>query len=178
MDMIYLIGGAARVGKSNLARLILERQKIPFFSTDAFVLALRDVAPELGVKDQLPYPDLGLKFFPYLERLVKYLDGSLDNYVLEGEVILPEFVDKLSRDYSVRAVFLGNTRITLEQMKKHVGKNDWISGLSKDIQESLVPWIRGNSEFFKQECQTYDQPFFDLGKDYQETLQKAYDSLV
>lgn len=175
--MIYLIGGAARVGKSNLAKRLLEKNKVPFFSTDALVHTLKKLAPNLGVTDELPYPEIGERFFPYLEMLVRHMGFGTSDYCFEGEVILPSFSTKL-RDYDVRAIFLGNSNPNSEDLLKFVGPNDWISELSKERQTGLPLWITESSEFFKNECLKNEQPYIDLSEGYEMGLERAHNILV
>lgn len=175
--MIYLIGGAARVGKSNLAKRLLERNKVPFFPTDALVHTLKNVAPSLGVSDELPYPEIGEKFFPFLEMLVKHVGFGVRDYCFEGEVLLPSFPERL-KDYKVRAVFLGNSRPKKDELLKFVGPNDWIGELSRERQEGLPAWIIKSSEFFKMECLKYRQHYIDLAEGYEKGMEKAYKLLV
>lgn len=175
--MIYLIGGAARVGKSNLAQLLLERNKVPFFSTDALVHTLKKLAPDKGITDELPYPEIGERFFPYLEMLIRHKGFAIRDYCFEGEVVLPSFVSQL-KDYKVRAVFLGNSNPRKEELLEFVGQNDWISELSRERQERLPAWIVETSRFFDSECRRLEQPYVDLAKRYEGGIEKAYHILV
>ena len=47
--MIYLIGGAARTGKTIIARRLPSERNIPYFCVDYIVSALEQGAPELGI---------------------------------------------------------------------------------------------------------------------------------
>lgn len=176
--MIYLIGGTARVGKSHLAKLIVKNKHIPFFPTDALIQTLKDLTPQLGIADRLPYPELGERFYPYLERLIYHLNLRLDDYLIEGEVILPRFIPKLAQKFSIKAVFLGNSQITLPQLLKYPGKNNWVAKLNKKDQAILAPWIKQSTEFFEKDCLKHHQTYFDLGQNYHQTLKQAYEELA
>lgn len=52
--MIYIIGGAARAGKTIIARRMLIERNIPYFCVDYFVSALDQAAPELGIDAESP----------------------------------------------------------------------------------------------------------------------------
>jgi hypothetical protein len=60
--VIYLVGGAPRVGKSSLAQRILAIDGIPWLPTDVIRTVVRQVAPEVDAIDQDPVdgsPGLG-----------------------------------------------------------------------------------------------------------------------
>jgi predicted kinase len=52
--ILYLLGGAPRVGKSALAQRLLETEGIPWLPTDVVRTVLRRVLPELDAADQDP----------------------------------------------------------------------------------------------------------------------------
>ena len=52
--VLYLVGGAPRVGKSALAQHLLENDGIPWLPTDVVRTVLRRVLPELDSVDQDP----------------------------------------------------------------------------------------------------------------------------
>ena len=62
---LYPVGGAPRVGKSSLARRLLELDQIPFLPTDVLRTVLRRVLPELDAIDQDPVDALLLAEFMY-----------------------------------------------------------------------------------------------------------------
>jgi hypothetical protein len=49
LEMLYLIGGAARAGKTILGHRLFRERSIPYFCVDYFVSALDQGAPELGI---------------------------------------------------------------------------------------------------------------------------------
>jgi len=55
-------------------------------------------------------------FFPYLERFVWGVNSLTDHYVIEGVDFLPVQVAQLSTQYPIRTVFLGCSRLTLEDL--------------------------------------------------------------
>jgi hypothetical protein len=68
--IVYLVGGAPRVGKSVLAQRLLALDGIPWLPTDVIRTVVRRVAPEVDAVDQdpvrqqcevlrVPYVDVG-----------------------------------------------------------------------------------------------------------------------
>jgi hypothetical protein len=52
--ILYLVGGAPRVGKSTLAQRLSKLDRIPWLPTDVVRTVLRRVLPELDAADQDP----------------------------------------------------------------------------------------------------------------------------
>ncbi len=52
--MLYVIGGAARAGKTLLAQRLFRNHRTPYFCVDYFVSALQHRAPELGIIGESP----------------------------------------------------------------------------------------------------------------------------
>lgn len=70
--MIYLIGGVPRVGKTTLAKLILERKGVPFVPADTLAHTLTHVYPQLGVRfgQEGAWESIPEKFYPFLKSFV------------------------------------------------------------------------------------------------------------
>src|SRR5215469_12070622 len=64
-------------------------------------------------------------FFPYLERFVWGVSALADQYVIEGVDLLPAQVAQLSTQYPIRAVFLGCSRLTLEDLDHYSGRSGY-----------------------------------------------------
>lgn len=175
--MFYLIGGAPRTGKSTLAQKLVERNAIPFVSTDVLLHMVSDTLPELSLTK--PYEEIPEKFFPYIKNLFKHLDSSLKNYTVEGDLLLPSHISVLQKEYELRSCFLGFSSITLQELEQHVGENDWIQELPASEKANLPKWIMAKSLQIKQECDRYNVPYVDMSSDsYEQCLERAYSFLV
>jgi hypothetical protein len=100
MDMIYLIGGAPRAGKSILCQQIATRLKIGWISTD-LVMELLRLKNEEGIKREWNAAPEAVTstaewFFPYLERFVWGVNSLAEHYVIEGVDFLPAQVAQLA----------------------------------------------------------------------------------
>src|SRR3712207_2426111 len=116
--MIYLVGGAPRVGKSLLGQRVAAKLKAGWISTDVLVQLL-SVKNEAGIKVEWNAAPATITakaewFFPYLERFIWGVSSLADNYVIDGVDFLPAQVAQLAPQYQLRAVFLGCSRMTLE----------------------------------------------------------------
>jgi hypothetical protein len=110
--MIYQIGGPPRIGKSTLAKILLQKNNVPFVPTDAVFHTLKDTPPTPIVDDKLGHQQKAIDFYPFLRELIKHLHWSGTDFCVEGDAFLPEQIDQLIHDpefekIHMRCVFLG-----------------------------------------------------------------------
>lgn len=152
--MIYLIGGSPRVGKSVLAKAVVE-------ATGSELVATDDLCRE--AKARLPEDERHVKFplsgfsgnpdentltpdewvalqttsahslEPEINALVKVAVQSGRMLVIEGVHLLPELVEKLVEKFgekAVHAVFLlsGDAELVIGGMAKNTNPHDWLKG--------------------------------------------------
>ncbi|MDO8497404.1 MAG: hypothetical protein Q7S61_02560 [bacterium] len=182
--MLYLIGGAPRVGKSTLAKLILERNKIAYVDADWIVHMLMFAAPQLGVKvfsdfNEHEFKKKAVNFYPFLFQFVKYNQPVVDHYVIEGDSFLPEHVLKLQKEFQVKTCFLGTSKLKPETLLNNPSKNDWwIKKLNSQQLNDLCKWIMNMSNFLEKECTTYKITYIDVAKNHREQIEKTYQYLT
>ena len=177
--MIYFIGGVPRVGKSTLAQILLERDKVSYVDTDWIISMLMFAAPQLGIKyapefNNTEFIKKAENFFPYLYQFVKYNQFVVDKYTVEGDSFLPKHIAKLQGEFSLKACFLGVSILKPETLIQHTSKNNWIKDLTKEQLNKLCEWILSMSTFYRNESEIYKLPYFDLSTNWQKTLEKAY----
>jgi hypothetical protein len=170
--MIYLIGGAPRVGKTTLSRMIMERKGIPFLSTDVIRDAVDKAYPQLGLMDA-EWEKRPSAFFPLFVSLARFAQYAQPNHVIEGDIFLPKQVKLLSHHMDVKCLFLGTSNVQLSGLKINT-HNDWVSGLPRREQAALPQKIISVSEMFKTEAEKYKIPYFDLSADRAAKLEEAY----
>src|SRR5579859_5190564 len=128
-DMIYLIGGAPRTGKTILGQRLCTALKVGWVSTDLLMELLRVAnAPGRKVEWNAAHTAISAHaewFFPYLERFIWGVNSLADHYVIEGVDFLPAQVAQLSTQYPIRAVFLGCSRMTLEGFTQFSGRSGY-----------------------------------------------------
>ncbi len=181
--MLYLIGGVPRVGKSTLAKLILERDAIAYVDTDWIVHMLMFAAPQLNVKvftefNEHEFRNKAVNFYPFLCQFVKYNQPVVEKYVVEGDSFLPEHVSKLQKDFQVKACFLGLSNLQPEILLNNPSKNNWIKKLNSQQVVDLCEWVVEMSTFLKKECDLYKIKYFDLAIKHSEQIEKAYRYLL
>src|SRR5215831_18634126 len=154
--MIYLIGGAPRAGKSILGQRLCTILNVGWVSTDLLMDLLR-VQNAAGIKmkwDAAPEAITANAewFFPYLERFMWGVSSLADNYAIEGVDFLPAQVAQLSNQYPIRAVFLGCSRMTLEDLTQFPGRSKGYSHLHEALRRQIVEDVPRWSEFIRQEA--------------------------
>jgi 2-phosphoglycerate kinase len=175
--MIYLIGGTPRVGKTTLAKILMERKAIPFVSADVLSHALDRAYPNLEIRSGgwASIPD---KFYTYLREFIKSSTHNLPDYIIEGDSFFPEHVKKLSEEFQIKSVFLGASHTTLDLIKSNVLHSDWVSTLPQEKQEKLPEWLMSTSEMFKKEAEKHNIRYFDVSEGREKILEEAFTYLI
>lgn len=178
--MIYLIGGAIRTGKSNLAHKILKDKKISVISTDVIIGLLMDYVKPQDTSDARTYiVKKAENFFPHLKKMIKINTVlGIQDIVYEGDIILPEYVATLSNEYTFKACFLGFSNITVDMLKKHVGNHKWLDELTEEKINDLPKRIINDSKYIELACRKYGFKYFDLAFGYDKEHELAYKYLV
>jgi hypothetical protein len=183
--MIYLIGGAARSGKTWIARRLLEEGGIPCFCLDYFVSALDQGAPELGIEAESPNMIRARKLWPRLVPMLRNIVEVEPQYTVEGDTLWPAGVKALFQEYpgQVRACFIGYAGSTPARKLAEIrgfggGVNNWLLEHPDEYILDLAREMIGYSRFVQEECAALDIPYFDVSEDFPQVLERAYQSLT
>lgn len=174
--MVYLIGGVARSGKSKLRKLLLDRYKLSGIGTDAIRYMLMKSNPNLGLSYDNT-PDInGPIMWPYIGSLIdEYLNNSSEDYVIEGDVLLPDFLKKYVNNTSVRACFIGFSNTTPTQkatdIRSNADQDDWTNEYDQNGLENLAKWGIEQSIKYKLQCNNYGISYFDTGSNFESVLE-------
>jgi hypothetical protein len=177
LDMIYLIGGAPRTGKSLLGQRLCTTLKVGWVSTDLLIELLR-VRNAAGIKvawDASPEAIIANAewFFPYLERFIWGVSSLVDHYVIEGADFLPAQVAQLSTQYPIRTVFLGCSRMTLEGLDQFPGRSRGYGSLPKSLRQKIANDVPRWSAFICQEAERFGYVYLDMVSDFSQRLAEA-----
>jgi 2-phosphoglycerate kinase len=175
--MIFLVGGAPRAGKTILAQQVAVSLKAGWISTDLLVEILRvksearidlewNAAPE-AITAHAEW------FLPCLERFIWGVISHAENYVIEGVSFLPAQVKLLSAQYPIRTVFLGCSRMTLENLDRFPGRSLGYSGLPEELRRRIAHDVPLWSEFISQESKNFGYPYIDTANDFPKRLSHA-----
>jgi hypothetical protein len=175
--MIYLIGGAPRVGKSILSQQVAAQLRIGWISTDLLFdqLRFKKVVGTEGKWNAEPQAVAASAewFFPCLERFIWGVSSMAEHYVIEGVSFLPEHVVRLAAQYPIRSVFLGCSKMTLERFDRFPGCSIGYSFLPKAMRQQFAQDIPGWSAFICAEADRFTCPYIDMSDDFPSRLREA-----
>jgi mannose-6-phosphate isomerase-like protein (cupin superfamily) len=180
--MIYLIGGAPRVGKSILSQRLSSRLRAGWISTDllADMLRVQNPAEQKVEWNANPAAITAVAdyFMPYLERFIWGVTSMSESYIIEGVSFLPSQVAQLSGKYPVSAIFLGCSKMTLEQFDRFPGRSPGYSFLPDVQRRQIVQDVPHWSEFIRQEAARLGYTYIDMAGDFNAHLMEAEAFLI
>ena len=184
-DMLYLVSGASRSGKTLIARKILADKQIPYLSLDWLMMGFNDGIPQYGIHHLLWPNEIAEKMWPFLQGMLGSMLVEGMDYVIEGEAMLPQLVADLIEQHpdKVKAVFMGYTEIDVKDkaalVKKYsVGDNDWLTNESDEYIRDHIGNMIGYSKTIKEGCEKHGLPYFDTSGDFPGAIEAATDFLV
>lgn len=171
--MLYLIGGPPRVGKSSLAQRLLTDLTIPYVSTDALTVMLKPMG-----EPSFYSPEKAARFFPMMDGFISRMLKICPDYTIEGDAFSPHHVDALKEKYELRAVYLGMSNISTENIIRHANYDNWAEQDNEEELKQLATRIVSASKEIEAECAHLGIPYFDLATDYDKMAQQAFDALA
>lgn len=183
--MLFLIGGAARSGKTLIARRLLSKHRVPCFCADYFVSALEQGAPELGISWETPNEERARVVWPRIEPMLRTIVEMEPAYTVEGGSLWPQGVRALMDEYgdAVRACFLGfatsTPDIKLRDIRQYGGGvDDWLRDHSDAYVLELMAEMIAFSRYLRDACRALELPYFDVSDDFTRTVNKAYRAIA
>jgi len=115
--ILYLLGGAPRVGTSTLAQRLLATDGIPWLPSDVIRTVLRRVLPELDAVDQDPVDATRLAelMYPHIEQAAGVCVEEAEQFLIEGFELAPTYPARL------KAALPGTVTLTKPSMSGLVG---------------------------------------------------------
>lgn len=167
--VLYLVGGAPRVGKSSLAQQLLAADGNPWLPTDVIRTVLRHVLPELDAVDQDPVDAgrLAELMYPHIEQAAEVCAEEAERFLIEGFELAPSYPARLEAALpgtTIRACFLGHRTFSADDLFSYYGpKPQHEREASVAELEQAAAWIRRRSRQLRYECQAEGQPYVDVG---------------
>lgn len=191
--MIFLLGGAPRVGKSIISGEIRQRYAVSVVSTDTLGAVLEntlspEAAPDLFVFsrfNEMPAADRvklmvndPAELVDYVRRESRVVWKAVEAFIrreedegrdalIEGVAVLPELVNQLE-DIPHRVVFIGNQGSKhKETIKKHAEENehDWMRGVSDEYVCAFSMFVERMSAFIEQETKKYGFEYIEMDEE-------------
>ena len=190
--MIFLLGGAPRVGKSIISSEIRQKHAVSVVSTDTLGAVLEDAlspeaAPDLFVFSRfndMPVADRvklivndPAELIDYVRRESRVVWKAVESFIrreedegrdalIEGVAVLPELVNQLE-DIPHRVVFIGNQGNKHKaNIKKYAEENehDWMRGVSDQYIGAFAMFVQRMSAFIEQEAAKYGFKYIEMEK--------------
>ena len=178
--MIYLIGGAPRVGKSLLASHFVALKPMPSFSLD-FLYSLKQIT-NIAEFEQASILEKGRLFYPTFKELLIDVNRRSENCVIDGEVILPEFISELSKQYEIKCCFLGLSETSIETIIEHGGYFNWpkwkLQNGFQDEVKDLAERTISRSLIIQKEAKKFELLYYDLTPNYTHASRAALQYLI
>ena len=191
--MIFLLGGAPRVGKSIISSEIRQKHAVSVVSTDTLSAVLEnalspEATPDLFVFSrfyEMPVADRvklmvndPAELIDYVRRESRVVWKAVETFIrreedegrdalIEGAAVLPELVNQLE-DIPYRVVFIGNQGSKhKENIKKYAEENehDWMRGVSDQYVCAFALFVERMSAFIEQETKKYGFEYIEMDEE-------------
>lgn len=202
--MIYLIGGAPRIGKSIAARKLAVQIGASALTADDIGSEYSAKLPEAERAEKFPFPGFSgdpadntlppaeltrlqlieaKSMEPEFRRLIAEAVTAGKDFVLEGVQVLPEFAKDImdhSQPGTVRALFVGSEDAArvMDGMAKNTSPDDWLRDSDTEVIKQVAAFAVDFSGWLKPACAAAGLPYFERTDDFQKDLDYIVDSLL
>lgn len=178
--MLYLISGTSRGGKTIVSKKIFADLKIPYLSLDWLVMGFTNGIPEYGINDKLFPDEIAKKMWNFTKAMCENMIWVGNDYIIEGEAILPEHADELLKKYpdKVKVCYLGYADIDINKKVDDVkkfsgGTNDWLCNESDEFIYKHINNMVTYSIMIRNECEKYKVKYFDTSNNFIKAIDLA-----
>ena len=177
-----IILGAARAGKTTLAKMLHRKYNYSIISIDSFVSALSDGFPSLGIthsNTENKFKLLPKFIFSYMNKIIN--EYPEERFILEGWHVFPKDVIEIFSDMDVKIICLGYTKITcdeaLNEIRKNETKNSYTIKMTDNKVKDLILNHINYSEILKNQCEENNIKYYDTSFDRKKVLEEAMNYL-
>ncbi|MDD3475218.1 MAG: hypothetical protein PHP08_05000 [Candidatus Dojkabacteria bacterium] len=181
--MIYLIGGEARSGKTILRKKLLSEYNISGIGTDSIRYMLSHTIKNSGI-DHNNSPEInGPLMWPFIDNLIKDLSVyAAEDYVIEGDVLLPQYLKRYKDSSDVRVCYIGFPTTTVSQKMEDILNSrkggDWTFQYKENELKKFIRWSIKESKKYGRECRKYGIQYYDLSKNFEDTIMEIAKDLI
>lgn len=183
--MLFLLGGAARSGKSIIARRILAEKGIPFFCLDHLAIGAANAIPQLQIDLDSDDESVGEKIWPLVKAMAKVMIKDKIPYLLEGASLQPKHAHELVSEFptQVRVGFIGYADAEIqwkfEQIKRYGGgPDDWMMQFEDSIVIKELERLKTISIALRQECEIYQLRYVETSIEFDKSVETVIKFLV
>lgn len=172
---IFLIG-PSRAGKTTFAKKLCEHG-YNHLVMDAVIETMAECFPESGIRHgNLESPEFKKFLESYCRNTFKY---GLP-YIVDLEVLSPEFASNLLDREESTAIYLGYSSITaqekLEQVRKYDTKFDWTRKLTDEELLAMFEDLIQKSKLIQEEAKLYGFTYIDTSYDRENKFSNFIDA--
>lgn len=202
--MIYLIGGAPRVGKSIVSKSIARNKGIEPISTDDMQNHFSGTIPEERRRELFPLPgfsgdpsentltpDERVKLQDIeAESLKTEVENAIDaaindhrDLVIEGVHLSPrivrELIDKYGND-EIIASFVGSMDVEriMSGMGKNTNPNDWLKDANEVVRRQVAEFVAAFSKYVEEEAQKNGFLYLERTDEFESDMRRVTESLL
>jgi hypothetical protein len=202
--MVYLIGGAPRIGKSIAARKLAAQLGIQALTADEIGSEYSAKLPEAERIEKFPFPGFSgnpadntlspkeltrlqiieaKSMEPEFRRLIAEAVAAGRDFVLEGVQVLPEFAKDIvehSQPGTVKILFVGSEDVSriIDGMAKNTSPDDWLRDSDAEVIKQVAAFAVDFSAWLKKACADAGLPYFERTDDFQTDLEHIVGSLL
>ncbi len=172
--------GAARSGKSTLAREICHKFGFGIVSIDAMISAFEEIYPQIGIGHHKDCKKLITPFVAaYLNALI--YNHPQENFVVEGYHIALDDAVKIFDAKLFDIIVLGYPKLSPEEafcnIRKYERPYDYTTAMSDEELLSVAKRHVAHSKKCEEDCRLLKLPFYDTSFDRQYVLAKIINTL-
>lgn len=182
-NMIYLIGGTGRSGKSTVRKLLCQKHAISGISTDRIVQMFAVGMPDFGLNFESEEQVGFAKMHQLIKALLTY-HSKTEDFVLEGSQISATQI-KIYQEYSgnnVKMCVLGYAEADLNKkmldIRNNPSYNEWTKKYSDKELKKLIKDLTRVGKRHKKECEKFGVQYFETSQNFVEMTRKAVDYLI
>ena len=202
--MVYLIGGAPRVGKSIAAKTLADEKKCLVVSTDDLSEQVKMATPESERLSKFPFPgfsgkaaeniltseqlvELQLVTARSVEaelcRMVVEMVNKNESVVIEGVLILPEQALELITkhgDENIRALFVGSSDVELvvAGILKNDRADNWLRESNEEVIRQVADFSVVYSEYVCDQAETTGLDYMERTEDFEADVKQLVEAMV
>jgi hypothetical protein len=169
-QMIYILSGIAKSGKSLIAADIIKTHYMRVISTDLIMMMLHYGNDQLSIDVNNSDITVSHALRPYLLGMIKSLSGLKKDYLVEGVHIQPDFAYELIQAFpnKIKCVFLGykdaDPILKARELRRHIKDidNPWYETMNDKELLELTTYMIRESEKLYHECLKYQLRYIEV----------------
>jgi len=197
--MLYLIGGAPRLGKSLIAKELMRRTDCPWLATDSLCAALTKMAgkrlpnlfpfkPFSSESSRLPTATVvhdqltdAASMQKSIHAFLQYYENSKEDCILEGMHLLPSSIAEWRSDTPhLQCVFLIdlNKDNVLRGIAANKEPSNWLRDAPEQTLHAVSDFSVALSEYLRAESEKHHISFFERTTDFRKDIDAVINMLL